>query len=213
MALHMDAPTDTPQLPFSEAAERNRQPILEVLLRLLPARGHVLEVGSGTGQHVVYFAPHFERLSWQPTEQREFLAGLNARIRSEGCAGVLPAIELDVRRAWPDREFAAAYSANTAHIMSWPEVELMFAGIGARLAPGGVFCLYGPFNQDGYTAESNAEFDRHLRQRDEHMGLREIADLERLAGAHGMRLDQRIAMPANNQLLVFRRTQESRRDG
>jgi len=192
-------------LPFSEACERNKEPILEVLRPLLPERGHLLEIGSGTGQHVVHFAPHCPTLTWQPTERREHLPGLNARIRLEGQANILPAIELDVAGPWPDRCFAAVYSANTAHIMSWIAVCAMFAGVGRRLVPQGVFCLYGPFKEAGsHTAPSNAEFDRQLQARDPVMGLRDIEALEELARTSGLQLEQRRELPANNQLLVFR---------
>jgi cyclopropane fatty-acyl-phospholipid synthase-like methyltransferase len=195
----------TPSLPFSEACERNKAPILEALLPLLPRRGHVLEIGSGTGQHVVHFAPHWSGLTWQPTEQRQQLADLNARIRLEGASNILPAIELNVEAAWPDRHFAAAYSANTAHIMSWAAVCAMFAGVGRRLREVGAFCLYGPFSVGGsHTAASNAEFDRQLRTRDPEMGLRDIEALEELARSHNLRLEARLELPANNQLLVFR---------
>jgi len=192
-------------LPFSEACERNKGPILEALLPLLPRRGHVLELGSGTGQHVVHFAPHGSRLSWQPTERRENLSALGARIRLEGHSNILPPIELDVEGAWPDRRFAAAYSANTAHIMSWAAVCAMFRGVGRRLAPGGMFWLYGPFIVGGsHTAASNAEFDRQLQARDPQMGLRDVEALEELAGSQRLRLSARLELPANNQLLVFR---------
>jgi SAM-dependent methyltransferase len=191
-------------LPYSEAAGRNKCPILEQLSRLLPSRGHLLEIGSGTGQHAAHFAPAYPRLTWQPTEQREHLEGLNARLRLEGTPNILPAIELDVLGIWPDRQFAAAYSANTAHIMPWPAVRAMFAGIGPRLVPDGLFCLYGPFNVGGcFTAASNEEFDRQLRARDPAMGLRDLEALAALAGEHKMKLMQSLQLPANNQLLVF----------
>ena len=194
-------------LPFSEACERNKAPILETLLTLLPGRGHVLEIGSGTGQHVIHFAQPFPGLSWQPTDRRENLEALNARIRQEGGANILPAVELDVEAAWPDRCFAAAYSSNTAHIMPWRAVCAMFRGVGERLEAGGVFCLYGPFTVDGaHTADSNADFDRQLRQRDPEMGLRDVGALERLAGRHRLELEGRRQLPANNQLLLFRNT-------
>jgi hypothetical protein len=142
------------------------------------------------------------------------LPGLNARIRADGSPNILPAIELDVRGVWPDRNFAAVYSANTAHIMGWPEVSDMVAGIGRRLEPGGTFFLYGPFNEGGMaTAGSNAEFDRHLQARDPAMGLRDVEALDALARQHRMRLDERVAMPANNQLLVFSRHDGKRTDG
>jgi len=191
-------------LPFSEAAERNKSPIFRELTRFLPSRGHVLEIGSGTGQHVVHFARANPNLTWQPTEQREHLQGLNARIRLEGSPNVLPAVELDVCAAWPDRDFVAAYSSNTAHIMPWVSVRAMFAGVGARLVPDAYFILYGPFNVDGrYTAASNEEFDRQLRGRDPAMGLRDVGALAALADQQQLRLVERIPLPANNQLLVF----------
>ena len=191
-------------LPFADACERNKTPILEVLLPRLPGRGIMLEIGSGTGQHVVFFAPRFPRLGWQPTERGELLAGLNARIRAEGAPNVLPAIELDVGGVWPDRRFASVFSANTAHIMGWPAVCDMVAGIAPRLEPGGAFLLYGPFNVGGRpTSESNAEFDRQLRARDPEMGLRDTEALDALARRHGLMLRERIGMPANNQVLVF----------
>jgi hypothetical protein len=201
----MNSEMMSPALPFSEACERNKAPILSALLPLLPARGHLLEIGSGTGQHVVHFAPHWPRLSWQPTERREHLAELNARIRLEGRDNILPAIELDVQAAWPDRSFVAAYSANTAHIMHWTEVCAMFAGVGRRLFPGGLFCLYGPFRLgDRHTAPSNAEFDRQLQARDPAMGVRDVEALEALGRRSGLLLDARCELPTNNQLLVFR---------
>jgi SAM-dependent methyltransferase len=204
--MYSDRMAMTP--PFSEAAERNKVPILGALGRLLPARGRVLEIGSGTGQHVVHFAPAFPRLSWQPTEQREHLEGLNARIRLEGPPNVLPAIELDVTGPWPDYCFEAVYSSNTAHIMPWDLVQAMFAGVSARMAPRGIFCLYGPFNVDGeFTSASNQEFDRQLRERDRAMGLRDVGALATLAGEQRMRLEECCPLPANNQLLVFRRNE------
>lgn len=194
------------QLPFAEACERNKQPILEVLSRVLPADGRILEVGSGTGQHVVFFAPRFPGLIWQPSDRGENLAGISLRLEHEGAENILPPIELDVLEKWPEQEFAAAFSANTAHIMAWESVCAMFAGLGRQLASGGVFCLYGPFNQGGiFTAPSNAQFDRQLRARVPHMGLRDIEALESLAESHQMNLELQVTMPANNQLLVFRR--------
>ena len=190
--------------PFSDYAERNSGPILDILVTEFAAASRVLEIGSGTGQHVVYFAPHFPRLSWQPTEQKENLQPLEARIRQEGGRQVLPPIQLDVRQAWPDHLYDAVFSSNTAHIMAWPEVCRMFAGVGARLRPAGTFCLYGPFNEEGrFTAQSNADFDKDLRQRDPNMGLRDVEALVSLAADHGMELHKQVKLPANNQLLVF----------
>jgi SAM-dependent methyltransferase len=193
-------------LPYSESCERNKTPILEVLQQLLPASGKILEIGAGTGQHIVYFAPHFPLLQWQPTDRDEYLPGLTARVGQEGGPNILPPIKLDVLETWPDGYFDAAYSANTAHIMGWDAVCATFAGLGDHLAPGGLYCLYGPFNQDGgFTADSNRKFDRHLRSRDPQMGLRDLEALESLANRSQMVLQSQFPMPANNQILVFRK--------
>lgn len=193
-------------LPFAPACERNKQPILEVLQRVLPPTGLVLEIGSGTGQHVVHFSEHLPALQWQPSEQAENLAGLQSRLDQQAGTHVLPAIQLDVAATWPQLEVAAIISANTAHIMSWPEVTCMFAGVARLLKPAGVFCLYGPFNVNGeFTSASNQQFDRQLKAQHPHMGLRDVAELEKLAQQQQMYLEQRIPMPANNQVLVFRK--------
>jgi cyclopropane fatty-acyl-phospholipid synthase-like methyltransferase len=193
-------------LPYSESCERNKTPILEVLQQLLPCSGKILEIGSGTGQHVVHFAAHFPDLHWQPTDRGKYLQGLTARVRQEGSANILPPIKLDVLEQWPDEVFDAAYSANTAHIMGWQAVCATFAGLGSHLIPGGLFCLYGPFNQDGgFTAHSNRMFDCHLRSRDPQMGLRDLEALESLANHNHLVLQKQFPMPANNQILVFQK--------
>jgi hypothetical protein len=181
--------------PFSEASERNRAPILAVLKRVLANSRRVLEIGSGTGQHAAYFAPELPHLVWQASDVADNLPG----IREWGLAP----IELDVDREWPAVEADAVYSANTTHIMSWPQVERMFAGIG-RLAPE-VFALYGPFNYDGRpTSESNARFDAMLRGRDPASGLRDFEGICALAKRARLQLVEDNAMPANNRLLVFK---------
>ena len=191
-------------LPFSEACERNKEPILEALGRIFPTSGRVLEIGSCTGQHLVFFAPSFPELSWQPSDQLDYLEGLSARIRLEGSPNILEAIELDVSKKWPGRIFDAVYSSNTAHIMSWESVCAMFAGVGSCLLPGGVFCLYGRFNEGGrFTTVSNQEFDCSLRARDATQGIRDLEALETLASGQQMKLTQQFRLPANNCLLVF----------
>ena len=193
-------------LPYSESCERNKAPILEVLRHLLPSSGKILEIGSGTGQHIVHFAHHFPLLQWQPSDRDEHLQGLTARVGQEGSPNIFPPIKLDVLEQWPDGVFDAAYSANTAHIMGWDAVCATFAGLGAHLVAGGLYCLYGPFNQEGrFTADSNREFDRHLRSRDPQMGLRDIEALESLANNSKMVLQKQFPLPANNQILVFRK--------
>jgi cyclopropane fatty-acyl-phospholipid synthase-like methyltransferase len=201
-------------LPFAPASERNKRPILERLHHLLPQQGRLLEIGAGTGQHAVFFAPVFPGLVWQTSERPEELDGLRRRIEQEGPAGMPPPLPLDVLRGpWPDGPFDAVYSSNTAHIMSWQAVCAMFTGVGRLLAPSGCFCLYGPFNVDGcYTAPSNREFDIGLRTRDPSMGLRDIAEIEALALESGLVLAQRLDTPTNNFLLVFRRRKSGRDD-
>lgn len=191
-------------LPFAPASERNKQPILEVLQRELPSSGLILEIGSGTGQHVVHFSQNLPELQWQPSDQAKNLPGLQGRLDQEAGANVLPAIQLDVAGDWPKIEVAAIFSANTAHIMSWPEVVHMFDGVAVLLKPAGVFCLYGPFNENGeFTSASNQQFDQQLRSQKPSMGLRDVAELEKLAQQRQLHLQQQIAMPANNQVLVF----------
>ena len=182
--------------PFSEASERNRGPILEVLRRVFSKSRRVLEIGAGTGQHAACFAPELPHLAWQASDVAANLPGIRAW-------GIEP-IELDVDKAWPAVGADAVFSANTTHIMSWPQVERMFGGIG-RIAPT-VFALYGPFNYNGRpTSESNARFDAMLRGRDPASGLRDFEAIEALAGRNGMALREDNAMPANNRLLVFGR--------
>lgn len=190
-------------LPFSPAAERNREPIARVLADWLPRSGTVLEIGAGSGQHAVAFAGQFPALAWQPSEHPSALAGLAARVDAAGLSNLRPALALDVLGAsWPPGPFAAAFSANTAHIMSWPAVRAMFAGVSRVLAAGAPFCLYGPFLVDGIpTTPGNWAFDASLRARDPAMGLRDIGALDSLAREHQMSLRERRAMPADNFML------------
>jgi hypothetical protein len=185
--------------PFSEASERNRAPILAVLKRVLQDRKHVLEIGSGTGQHAAYFAPELPHLVWQASDVAENLPGIREWVSDP------PPIELDVDGPWPKLDVDAVFSANTTHIMSWPQVERMFEGIG-RIRTLKTFCLYGPFNYGGkHTSESNARFDAMLRARDPASGLRDFDDVDRLARKAGLQLEEDNTMPANNRMLVFRK--------
>jgi SAM-dependent methyltransferase len=192
-------------LPFSAASERNKDPILEVLRIRLADSTQVLEIGSGTGQHAVHFARSLAHLTWHPTEQLAYLEDLAERVKLEGGDNLRPPTLLDVRQAvWPVRNVDAAFTANTLHIMSWPEVIALYRGVGAVLAPGGVFCVYGPFRYDGrYTSDSNQEFDRRLQERDPQSGLRDIQAVASLAAQYGLRLDTDYDLPANNRLVVF----------
>lgn len=193
--------------PYSAAADRNREPILAVLRRHLTTRAHVLEIGSGTGQHAVYFADALSQLVWQPSDRRENLPGI-AQWRSEArLRNVLAPLELDVKREWPRRQYEVIYSANTLHIMSWPEVQRLFAKLPEVMTAEARLVLYGPFNYGGqFTSDSNAEFDRSLRQSASHRGIRDFEAVDQLAQAAGLRLLEDCAMPANNRCLVWQRT-------
>jgi cyclopropane fatty-acyl-phospholipid synthase-like methyltransferase len=192
-------------LAFSAACERNKEPILEVLRIRFADRAQVLEIGSGTGQHAVYFAQALGHLTWQPTEQLEYLTDLATRVKLEGSENLRPPALLDVRQAiWPLRTVDAIFTANTLHIMSWPQVMALYEGVGAVLAPGGVLCVYGPFRYDGrYTSDSNQEFDRMLQDRDARSGLRDIKEVTALGAQYGLRLAADHDLPAHNRLLVF----------
>jgi SAM-dependent methyltransferase len=192
-------------LPFSDACERNKDPILLVLRERFAGRTQVLEIGSGTGQHAVHFARDLVHLTWHPTEQLAYLADLTARVKLEGPGNLRQPTLLDVRQAvWPVHHVDAMFTANTLHIMSWPEVTALYRGAGVVLAPGGVFCVYGPFRYEGrYTSDSNREFDRMLQERDQLSGLRDITAITLLAEEYGLRLDADHDLPANNRLLVF----------
>jgi SAM-dependent methyltransferase len=192
-------------LPVSDACERNKEPILSVLRACFADRTLVLEIGSGTGQHAVYFARHLPHLAWQPTEQLNYLPDLAARVRLEGGSNLRAPTVLDVRQAvWPARSVDAVFTANTLHIMSWPAVVALYRGVAEVLAPGGVLCVYGPFRYGGeYTSESNGEFDRMLKERDPSSGIRDIEALCELAGPYGLSLVADHDLPANNRLLVF----------
>ena len=191
---------------FSEASERNREPILQVLRRVFGDRTAVLEIGSGTGQHAAYFAPALPHLAWQPSDVAANLPSVRLWREEAQTPGLREPLELDVDRPFPAVEADAAFSANTCHILSWPQVERMFAGIAALLPKRGVFALYGPFNYGGKpTSPSNAEFDTWLRGRDPKSGVRDVEAIDALAQRHGLVLEEDNAMPANNRLLVFRK--------
>jgi len=191
---------------FSDACERNRAPILAILERVFADRRRVLEIGSGTGQHAAYFAPSLPHLVWQPSDRPENLPSIRLWVSEAGAANLAAPIELDVEAAWPSVEADAVFTANTCHIMSWPQVEKLFAGAARLLPAGGVLAVYGPFTRrDRPTAESNARFDAMLRSRDPLSGLRSLEAIRTLAETHGLALEEDNAMPANNRLLVFHR--------
>jgi cyclopropane fatty-acyl-phospholipid synthase-like methyltransferase len=193
--------------PFSESCVQNREPILAVLREAFADRNTVLEVGSGTGQHAVYFGAALPHLRWQTADVPIHHPGIRLWLDEAALPNVLPPIALDVNQtAWRSGRYDAVFSANTLHIMSWPEVELFFAGIGEVLAPGGVLAIYGPFNYRGaFTSESNARFDAWLKSRDPASGIRDFEAIEALTRAQGLTLLQDIAMPANNRTVVWQK--------
>jgi cyclopropane fatty-acyl-phospholipid synthase-like methyltransferase len=192
--------------PFAPACERNRDPILAVLRRQFADRRRVLEIGSGTGQHAVYFAAALPWLTWQCSDVAENLPGIRLWLEDAGLPNTPPPLALDVHGTWPACSPDAVFSANTLHIMGWGEVEAFFAGIGRVLGDDGTLVVYGPFNYGGdYTSASNREFDAWLRARDPRSGIRDFEAVDALAQRIGLQRVEDAAMPANNRCLVWRR--------
>jgi hypothetical protein len=193
---------------FAPAVARNREPILAVLTRMLPAQGSVLEIASGTGEHAAYFAAHLPHLSWQPTDlDPAALASIAAHRAMANAANLLAPLRLDVQApGWPVTQADALVSINMIHIAPWSAAEGLMAGAGRTLAPGQPLYLYGPFKENGgHTAPSNAAFDASLRAHDPAWGVRDLGDVRALADRHGLDFVERITMPANNLSLVFHR--------
>lgn len=193
--------------PDAPACARNREPILQVLRTHFANRHDVLEIGSGTGQHAVYFAAAMPWLQWQCSDRPEYLPGIEAWRMEAGLANTPAPLSLDVALGpWPVRRFDAVFTANSLHIMGWPEVEAFFAGLDNVLAEQATLVVYGPFNYGGqFTSDSNRAFDASLRARDAKMGIRDFESIDALACGIGLRLVEDVAMPANNRCLVWRR--------
>jgi cyclopropane fatty-acyl-phospholipid synthase-like methyltransferase len=196
--------------PYAEACDQNRDPILAVIEPLLTACRDVLEIGSGTGQHAVYFAGRMPHLVWHTSDLPEHHSGIRQWLDEAALPNTRAPLVLDVTQAaWPELSVDAVFSANTAHIMGWAAVQAMFRGLPRVLSAGGRFVLYGPFNYGGsYTSESNARFDQWLKARDPASGIRDFEALDRLAEAAGMVLEQDHPMPVNNRTLVWRRQEQ-----
>ncbi len=193
--------------PCSEACEQNKRPILAILEQYLPASRRLLEIGSGTGQHAVFFAAAFPHLHWITSDLPGNHPGIRAWLDDANLPNLEGPLELDVTRPdWPVTDVDTVFSANTAHILPWPAVERMFAGIGRLLPPQGRFLLYGPFNLDGrYTAESNERFDAWLKERDPAMGVRDLEALDELARDNELTRIALHDMPADNKLVVWQK--------
>jgi len=200
--------------PFAPPTGRNCQPILDVLRNEFRHANSVLEIGSGTGQHAVAFAAELGHLVWQTSDLDENHEAIRAWLTDAALPNLREPLSLDVRTAAMDGTvYDAAFSANTAHIMSIAAVEKMFALVADALRFSGVFCLYGPFRQAGeFNTCSNAEFHTSLRSQDAAMGIRHLEDLDQFAATGGMRRDRLYAMPANNLIVVWQKSGESHDD-
>ncbi len=197
--------------PLSEAAERNKLPILEVIRDYFPERGTVLEIGSGTGQHAAFFASQMPTVSWRASDLAGNHAWIEKTLAQAGCGNASGPFELDVgveehwnRICKPVGKFDGVFSANTAHIMSWQRVVDMFQGVSRILAPTRKFVIYGPFNRNGeYTSASNASFDRYLKSLNSDQGIRDDQEVLQVAGSCNLDFRESIDMPANNRILIF----------
>lgn len=192
----------------SPAAQRNRDPILDVLRLHLPPKGLAVEIASGSGEHVVHFAAHLPGLVFQPSDpDAAARASIDAWAADSGLANIKPALDLDVtRRPWPFLNAVAILCINMVHISRWAATEALIAGAVRHLVPGGVLYLYGPYKRDGaHTAPSNEAFDRSLRSRDPSWGVRDLETVIDLATTAGFAPPEITPMLANNLSLVFRR--------
>ncbi|MCF8197126.1 MAG: DUF938 domain-containing protein [Sulfuritalea sp.] len=190
--------------PEAPSCIRNQEPILSVLRDHFADRRNVLEIGSGTGQHAVFFAAALPHLSWQTSERPENLAGIHAWLNEVALPNTPAPLALDVNTEWPAQRFDAVFSSNTLHIMSWYEVEQLFMRLPDVLTDNAMLAIYGPFNYGGrYTSDSNAAFDVWLKERGAHQGIRDFEAVDALAGHVGLKLIEDRAMPSNNRCLIW----------
>jgi len=188
--------------PFSESCEQNKQVIFETIQPYL--QGEVLEIGSGTGQHAVYFTSQEPQITWQTSDVEHHLDGINAWIADADSSRLPAPLVLDVLADWPDHQYDLVFTANSFHIMGEPAVEASFRGIAKCLKADARFIVYGPFNYNGtYTSASNERFDQWLKDRDPHSGIRDFNWIETLAIDAGLELLDDIAMPANNRTIIW----------
>ena len=189
----------------SEACERNKGPILNILNDIFADRHNVLEIGSGTAQHAVHFGNNLNQLVWQTSDLKENLSDITERIKLEGPDNIKLPLDLDVtHRPWNVEAADAIFTANTLHIMPWAYVPDFFEGTGQVLTTNGILCVYGPFNYNGeFTSESNKDFDKWLKNRNPESGIRNFEDVNTLALNQGLKLIKDYSMPANNRLIVW----------
>ena len=200
-------------LPFSQACENNKQPILEILQRELVDSAHVLEIGSGTGQHSVHFAPNLPHLEWQTSDVASNHSVIIAWHTAYPAINLHAPLHFDLTRDLlplnpiNNESYDAVFTANTLHIISWALVKRLFQLVGEALPIDGKLIVYGPFNDNGaYTSEGNRQFDAMLRHGNSDSGIRNKEDIVGLADNYGLTLNITYPMPANNQLLVFQKT-------
>jgi cyclopropane fatty-acyl-phospholipid synthase-like methyltransferase len=193
--------------PYSISCERNQEAILSVLKPILENSQKVLEIGSGTGQHAVYFAEQLPQLIWQSSDQQEYLPGINLWLEEADLDNTPPPLVVDVTRTtWQDLSFDAVFSANTVHIMGWQSVKDFIAGAGSQLPIHGQLILYGPYNYKNlYTSDSNRQFDIWLKDRDPVSGIRNFEDMMQITAEAGLALMGDYEMPANNRVLCWRK--------
>lgn len=197
-------------IPFSEACERNKSVILDVLSPYLEKLDSVLEIGTGTAQHAIHFARAFESLEWQCADQRHYLEGIRAQLAVAEMKNVIAPLEIDVNQSsWvpSGQRYSAIYTANTFHIMTARDVQSFFTGLPEVTNDDAFLFVYGPFKYNGkFTSESNAQFDKTLRSRDVGSAIRDFETVNELANRIGFRLKEDHTMPANNQCLIWQRS-------
>lgn len=190
--------------PFSQSCENNKSAILAVLRQAFSEVQQVFEVGSGTGQHAVYFVENLPHLHWQTSDLPENHPGINCWLDDATFLNVSRPLPLDLHHSWPVDNVDGIFTANTLHIVSWSLVKQFFTGVASHLVPGGILCIYGPFNYNGqFTTQSNADFDRRLKSIDAERGIRDFEAVVDLATQAGLKLRADHTMPANNRLLEF----------
>lgn len=200
-------PTIRMNKPYSESCDQNREPIYSVIKPILADVGKVLEVGSGTGQHAVYFAEKMPHLRWYTSDRKEYIPGIRQWVTESVLDNVVAPIELDVTASeWPQFDVDVIFTANSVHIMSDQDTVNLIDGAGKLLRPQGNLLVYGPFNYDGgYTSESNQRFDHWLKDRDPESGIKDFEFICELANKNGMSLIKDYEMPANNRLLHYQK--------
>ena len=194
--------------PYSESSDQNKDVICEVISPILSDVSSVLEIGSGTGQHAIFFAEKMPHLIWYTSDRQDYISGINCWLEDTKVSNVVAPVELDVNNSiWPLQKMDAVFTANTVHIMSQDEVGHFIKGSSAVIKPGGHLLIYGPFNYNGnYTSDSNERFDQWLKSWDPLSCIKDFESVQKLALQNGLSLQKDYAMPANNRILHFVKT-------